>query len=407
MEVLGRSIPNADSNACRPRAITTPAASPITEANTPTSAASVRTDARTWPRLAPSARRSASSRVRWAVMIENVLKMMNAPTNSAMNAKTRRAVLKNPSPSLSASVFSSATALAVTASTPSGSTCSIRRDAILRDHVDRIEDAHLAEGLLRGRQVEHREGRPGEVVGLAESDDRADRELLRRPLEEDLDRLPDPQVVALGGARVDGDLPEPFGRRALADLDHRRIGIPARADRRGPEPTDRLVRHRIDELRVTGHVAVSDVDALDLEDVLEDGVLDRFPALGAATAGATGRRREGRLRADDHVGVRRCVLEQVVEGSIHRVGEDVGARHEAHAEHHRERGEHEPHLLREEALERRPPHGQLSSDFRRSRTRSAVGSSISSTTRPSARNTIRSAWLAAFASWVTMTIVCP
>ena len=50
-------------------------------------------------RLAPSARSSASSRVRWATMIENVLKMMNAPTNSAMNANTSSAVRKNPSAS--------------------------------------------------------------------------------------------------------------------------------------------------------------------------------------------------------------------------------------------------------------------------------------------------------------------
>ena len=43
----------------------------------------------------------------------------------------------------------------------------------------------------------------------------------------------------------------------------------------------------------------------------------------------------------------------------------------------------------------------------RSRTESAVGSSMSSTIRPSARNTARSAYEAAIGSWVTITIVWP
>ena len=51
------------------------------------------TAAITWRRLAPTARSSASSRSRWATMIENVLKMTNDPTNSAMNAKTSRKML--------------------------------------------------------------------------------------------------------------------------------------------------------------------------------------------------------------------------------------------------------------------------------------------------------------------------
>ena len=43
--------------------------------------------------------------------------------------------------------------------------------------------------------------------------------------------------------------------------------------------------------------------------------------------------------------------------------------------------------------------------FMRSRTRSAVGASIRSTSRPSARKTTSSAWAAATGSWVTMTTV--
>ena len=44
----------------------------------------------TWPRLAPRARISASSRVRCATMMENVLRMRKMPTNSATPAKPIR-----------------------------------------------------------------------------------------------------------------------------------------------------------------------------------------------------------------------------------------------------------------------------------------------------------------------------
>ena len=58
-------------------------------------------------------------------MIENVLKMMNAPTKSAMNANTRRAIRKKPNPSFSAFDCSSATDELVTAWTPLGNTWSM------------------------------------------------------------------------------------------------------------------------------------------------------------------------------------------------------------------------------------------------------------------------------------------
>ena len=72
----------------------------MTELSSPTTTASSSTARRTWPRLAPSIRIRASSRVRCATSIENVLKMMNAPTNSAISAKASRNVLKKPRPFL-------------------------------------------------------------------------------------------------------------------------------------------------------------------------------------------------------------------------------------------------------------------------------------------------------------------
>ena len=57
-------------------------------------AASPSTERKTWRRLAPTMRSSASSRVRWPTMMEKVLKMVKAPTKREMKAKTKSAVEK-------------------------------------------------------------------------------------------------------------------------------------------------------------------------------------------------------------------------------------------------------------------------------------------------------------------------
>ena len=126
MDVLGRSMPNALSRPCSPSAIPIPATMPRTEATNPVTVASDTTETMTCRRLAPMARRSASSFVRCATMMENVLKMMKAPTNSAMNANASSAVRKNPSPSCSALDCSSDTVALVTASTPFGRAAATR-----------------------------------------------------------------------------------------------------------------------------------------------------------------------------------------------------------------------------------------------------------------------------------------
>ncbi len=67
-----------------------PAPRPMMDAITPITAASVSTELMTCRRLAPIARIRASSRVRWATMIEKVLRIRNTPTNSATPAKPSR-----------------------------------------------------------------------------------------------------------------------------------------------------------------------------------------------------------------------------------------------------------------------------------------------------------------------------
>ncbi len=67
-----------------------PTAKPTAEPITPISNASSRTERSTCPRLAPIARSSASSWVRCATMIENVLRMRKMPTSTATRPKPTR-----------------------------------------------------------------------------------------------------------------------------------------------------------------------------------------------------------------------------------------------------------------------------------------------------------------------------
>ena len=61
----------------------------------PTTSPSMTTDRMTWRREAPSVRSVANSRERWATVIDSVLRITNAPTNSAMPPKPSRKYVMN------------------------------------------------------------------------------------------------------------------------------------------------------------------------------------------------------------------------------------------------------------------------------------------------------------------------
>ncbi len=90
---VGSPPPRASNNALSPFASNTPSARPTSEATTPITSASKRTETRTWRRDAPSVRSVASSRVRCATVIDIVLKITKAPTNSAIAANESRKYL--------------------------------------------------------------------------------------------------------------------------------------------------------------------------------------------------------------------------------------------------------------------------------------------------------------------------
>jgi len=105
-------------------ASSTPSPTPRVDPSSPTTNASNSTDRVTCLLEAPRARSRASSRLRWATRIENVLTMMNAPTTREMPAKISRKVRRKPIASSRSDAASSAASSPVTASYPSGRTAS-------------------------------------------------------------------------------------------------------------------------------------------------------------------------------------------------------------------------------------------------------------------------------------------
>ena len=88
----GSESPIESNSASSAFASPSPPNRPSTEASTPIASASASTEPSTWRRWAPTIRSSPSSRVRWATVIESVLKMVNAPTRIATPPNTSSAI---------------------------------------------------------------------------------------------------------------------------------------------------------------------------------------------------------------------------------------------------------------------------------------------------------------------------
>ncbi len=118
---LGRSISSALNSALMAGANPMPASSPSSDAPIPITNASSTTLRTSWRRLAPSVRSIANSRVRWATVIENVLKIRNAATNSETPEKMSIAVLRKPMNSPTSSCCEAVFSSPVSTSTERGS----------------------------------------------------------------------------------------------------------------------------------------------------------------------------------------------------------------------------------------------------------------------------------------------
>ena len=210
--VVGRSMPSALKSSLMPFAKPSPATMPTIEPMTPIVSASSSTELSTWRREAPSVRSSASSRERCATVIENVLKIRNAPTRTAMNAKASRPVVRKERPSRMSSPSSSASCAAVRTCAVGGSS-----EATLRCSSACVTPSRpatyakstlpgLPNSALGGREIEDDEGGPAEPGRLA---DRGEADELERPLRRgrgDRHLVAELEVLLVGGGRVERDL---------------------------------------------------------------------------------------------------------------------------------------------------------------------------------------------------------
>ena len=104
--VFGKFNPIAVNNASSAFAIPRPRKSPAKEANRPIASASSMTLRKTCRREPPIVLNVANSRMRWAIVIESVFAMTNAPTKSARTPNASRTFWKMPSVPLTSSTAS-------------------------------------------------------------------------------------------------------------------------------------------------------------------------------------------------------------------------------------------------------------------------------------------------------------
>ncbi len=365
MLLAGMSRPNAPRSAFKPTARPMPATNPMVEATRPTITASNSTEPRTWRWPAPMARSSASSRLRCATTIENVLKMMNEPTSSATTAKISRNVLKNERLSfrllwLSAVMsFPLITSIFEVPGSDFERGADVADDLVLRDartglHVDRLELTGRAQHARRGGRRERGDGGAEQAVRAAELHDAGERVVVAPGLGDDRHRGAHLVAGVVGAPLVDDDLVGSPGTPALHDVDRAQVTVVDEAEterRRALAVAAERVALLVDDDRQSLHRPVGRGHAVGAAHRREQVGPDRAPALVAEALTA-----ELLFGPHDRVGV----LVDVVEEPVERVGDGRGeherARHERDPQHHRDAGEQEANLLGPDPLERDLPH---------------------------------------------------
>ena len=220
---------------------------PTIEPSRPMVSASSSTELSTCRRVAPSVRSSASSRARWATVIENVLKIRNAPTSTAMNANASRPVVRNDRPSRMSSPAASASCAAVRTCAVGGRIEAMLRCSCVSETPDfaatnakstslRLSNSACAVG--RSNTTTVAPPSPDADPSVASPDEL---ELLLRAAGRDRHRVADLEALLVRGRRVERDLARPARRLALGDPDRgERLGHVGRGDRRRAAGRDDL-----------------------------------------------------------------------------------------------------------------------------------------------------------------------
>ena len=318
--------------------------------------------------------------------------MVNAPTNSAMNAKTSSAVEKKPSAWLIESVLSLTTVCPVTTSTPGGRTAAMARctAALLAPGaVTTLMSSSLpvswamacAVGSVNAASVA-----PARLFAVPNWAMPVMVKVRGGPGGQDADLLADGEVVLLRRPGVHHHVVGGHRRAARGQVQrgHPLVRVVGHADGgRAAAGRDGLAvpGH---ELGVAGDLAVGGRDAGHPADRGQQ-------RLGQLVAGRARAAAELGDAADLEVDLGVDAAEQRGERVLQGVGQDERPGDERDPEDDRQRGQRQPELVGQQALERDVTHLTTPSSRIRSSTESAVGWSSSLTTAPSARKTTRSA----------------
>jgi hypothetical protein len=341
-------------------------------------AASRRTEAASCRRVAPTARRSASSRVRWLTSTRKVLAITNPPTSSATNA-TPITIHRSAAVWLAAaaaSVAEAAAAVTTRASSPSRS-ASVAANAsasvpdAARTAISAMpgpnRSAAVAASSSSRPPPASPSSRPKPTVPTISAD--------RGPLGRRTSTGRRPRVRRWPPARRRPRPPHRRGQPAAADLDRGARHVV------GGRHGDRPVRGAIGggELGDALPPGLGGLDATRGEDPVEDVVVEP----GAVVA-------EGRLadrfgRADDDVGAGVDLRVAGLEGGRRRAAQDERGGEEGDADRHRGHGQGEAPSVVQEPSPGDGPHHRPPRVRRRSRTAVTDTSVESSTTRPSRR----------------------
>ena len=149
---------------------------PTSDAPAPISSASDSTEPSTWRRSAPTIRSSPSSRVRWATVIESVLKIVKAPTRMATPPNTSRTTRMIPMncfrPSRVKRSWAAADDHRGLRHGGGDRRADVRgRHAVAPADEDAVDPVAALEQLLRRAQVEHRGGGRAQRLDRAEAGD--------------------------------------------------------------------------------------------------------------------------------------------------------------------------------------------------------------------------------------------
>ena len=332
-----------------------PTKKPRIDATNPVIAASTSTDVITWARVAPSARNSASSRVRCATRMLNVLMMRKLPTNSEMNAKTSSGVPMN------VLIVELGALLRGRRRLLPGLCHRVTRQgrgdvlpehdvghAALRADKDAVVLVLPFQDPFRGRLGEQRDGCAGQVVGGPVPREAGDREVFLDASEEhDRQRLSNREPILCRCARIDHDVSRlcRCGAAAQAIRRDRTIGDPVGAECRRTVAADRLpvvADQRGALAKETAHRCLNTGNGA-------NGGEQRggnWMVLAAADTTALSRDRAA-VHSDRDARIRR--REDARKRRVDRVGEDERSRDERDAEDDRNRGEREPQLVRKQA----------------------------------------------------------